>query len=265
MLPRALAAQHGIQVVPIPVMVDGDIHLEGVDLDPDDFYRRLAAGAAVTTSQPSPGEIAHVYQRAVTAGADGIVSIHVARHLSGTLNSARIAAQMAGVPVELVDSGTASFPVGLSAIAAAACALAGGDPAECGAAARSTLAETRNVFVLSALDFVRGEGRVHVDAGADEVTGIPVVAMRGENLDVLGDAVDVDHACDLMVAVVEKETRPCRIGIGVGGREAFDFYPALRERLERLDVAAEIIEYRCGPSVGAYSGPGVAGMAWTVV
>lgn len=266
MLPSALAARHDIAVVPLPVLIDGAAHLEGVDLDTDDFYRRLAEGATVTTSQPSPGEIAAVYADAVGAGAEAIVSVHVGRHLSGTINSARIAAAGVPVPVELVDTGTASFPIGLAAIAAAEAATAGDDVAACAAAARRTVADTRNAFVLSALDVVRADGRVRVADGRVRVAdGIPVVAMYGEELTVLGDAADVDHAADLMVAVVAAETRPCRVGIGVGGREAFGFYPALRTRLEALDVVAEIVEYRCGPTVGAYSGPGVAGLAWTVL
>ena len=265
MLPPDIAARAGIAVVPIPVLVDEVEYREGVDLDTDTFYERLAAGATVTTSQPSPGEIAAAYELAVLAGAQQIVSIHVGKHLSGTLNSARIAAGMTEVPVELIDSGTASFPIGLSALAAAGAAAAGLPVDGVVAAARATIEANRNVFVLSALDFVRDEGRVRVTMSDGDVAGIPVVAMYGDELSVLGDAIDVAHASELMVEVLAQETRPCRVGIGVGGREAFDFYPALRERVEQLRIAAEIIEYRCGPTVGAYSGPGVAGMAWAPI
>ncbi len=265
MLPPELAAKHGIRVIPLPVMIDNDAYLEGVDLDTDDFYRRLAAGATVTTSQPSPGEIVAHYRQAVDDGAEAIVSVHVAKHLSGTINSARIAAQGIDIPVELIDTGTASFPIGLSALATAEAAENGSTLEQCVAAAMATIAEPRNVFVLSELDFVRVEGRFRVDSPDGDVKGIPVVAMHGEDLTVVGDARDIAHASDLMVDVVARQTAPCRVGIGVGGREAFDFYGTLRSRLERLDNVAEIIDYRCGPSVGAYSGPGVAGMAWALL
>lgn len=265
MLPPAIAADAGIIVVPIPVMLDEVEFREGVDLEPDEFYARLAEGASVTTSQPSPGEIGAVYSKAIEGGAHQIVSIHVGRHLSGTFNSARIAASGFDESIELVDSGTASFPIGLAALAAAKEANAGASMDRVLVAARSTIEATRNAFVLSALDFVRDEGRVRVTMTDDDVAGIPVVAMYGDELTVLGDAIDVAHAADLMVEVVAQETEPCRVGVGVGGREAFDFYPALRARLEALPLVEEIIEYRCGPTVGAYSGPGVAGMAWAPI
>jgi len=265
MLPPALADAANIAVIPIPVLLDEVEFREGVDLDADEFYERIAAGASVTTSQPSPGEIAGVYAEAIASGADQIVSIHVGKHLSGTLNSARIAAGTVGVPVEIVDSGTASFPIGLAALAAASAASGGATIDQVIAAANATIVATRNAFVLSALDFVRTEGRVRVTMPSGHVAGIPVVAMYGDELSVLGDASDVAQASDLMVDVLAKETLPCRVGIGVGGREAFDFYPALRSRVESLPMVAEVIEYRCGPTVGAYSGPGVAGMAWAPI
>jgi DegV family protein with EDD domain len=263
MLPPAIAERNAVTVIPLPVMVNNTTYLEGVNLDTDDFYDQLASGATVTTSQPSPGSIAEVYRQLIEEGATAIVSVHVGKHLSGTLNSARLAGQMVDVEVELVDTESASFPIGLSALAASETAMAGGSVADCVDAAVRVVKETRNAFVLSALDFVRDEGRVRVAVGEDQISGIPVVAMSGQDLTLLGDATDVGHASDLMVAEVAKETLPCRVGIGVGGREAFDFYGEIRQRLEALTIVQEIIEYRCGPSVGAYSGPGVAGMAWT--
>ena len=262
MLPDDIAAALGITVVPLPVMLDGVAYLEGVDLDADEFYERVASGAVVTTSQPSPGEIAAAYEQAVVNGASAIVSVHVAKHLSGTINSARIAKVGLSVPVELIDSGAASFPIGLSAMAAAETAIAAGTLADVAQAAREVVANVGNAFVLSALDLAR-QNRLMVRVPDEDPRGIPVVAMHGQEISILGDADDVGHACDLMVIEVEKEASPCRVGIGVGGREAFEFYGELRRRLEVLDVVSEIIDYRCGPTVGAFSGPGVAGLAWT--
>lgn len=265
MLPGAVAQEYGITVIPLPVMIDDESYLEGVDLDPDDFYRRLGEGATITTSQPSPGVIAETYRRAVDDGAEAIVSVHVAKHMSGTINSARIAARDLDIVVELVDTGTASFPVGLSAMAAVERARSGGSVEQCAVEAHRAVSRMRNAFVMSALDIVRGDRFLRVNVPDVDVEGIPVVAVYGEDMTVLGDATDVAHASELMAAVVARETEPCRVGIGVGGREAFEFYGELRQRLETLHVVQEIIDYRCGPTVGAFTGPGVAGMAWTVL
>ena len=107
-LPPELIERYGVEVVPITVVIDGEEHAEGVDLTADDFYARFeGATPDVSTSQPNPGQFAVAYQRLADAGADEILSVHVGADLSGTFNSARLAAGSSPVPVRLVDTGTA--------------------------------------------------------------------------------------------------------------------------------------------------------------
>src|SRR6185436_8253661 len=63
-LPDDLRDRFAVHVVPLTIVLDDDDRLEGVDLDPDEFYDRLAAGAEVSTAAPSPGRFAEVYERA---------------------------------------------------------------------------------------------------------------------------------------------------------------------------------------------------------
>ena len=92
-IPPELAATLGIVVVPLTVTVDGVAYREGVDIDADDFYARFETGTpAVSTSQPSPGAFAAAYQALADSGADAIVSVHIGSSISGTVNSARLAA-----------------------------------------------------------------------------------------------------------------------------------------------------------------------------
>ena len=94
-LPPELADRFAIEVVPLTVTVDGVEYLEGVDLDADDFYSRFEHGASpvVATSQPSPGRFADAYQRLADGGATEILSVHIGSAVSGTVNSARLAAE----------------------------------------------------------------------------------------------------------------------------------------------------------------------------
>jgi DegV family protein with EDD domain len=102
-LPPELADRYGVEVVPLTVVVDGVEYAEGIELDADSFYARFEAGTpTVSTAAPSPGQFARAYRRMVDAGATEIVSIHIGSALSGTLNSARLAATDAPVPVHLV-------------------------------------------------------------------------------------------------------------------------------------------------------------------
>jgi len=265
-LPASLAERHGIRVVPLPVILDGEEFAEGVDLDVEEFYRRLAAGAEVSTSQPSPGRIAVAYQALVADGCTEIVSIHVGSALSGTVNGARLAADLVDVPVEIVDTGQASFSVGCAALAAAKARKNGASTDRVASAARATAAEVRNVFVMGGLELALASGRVEVSDELHEIDRspqIPVMTFDEGELVVLGSADTITEATAIMVEVVRPpdDRRPLRVGVGVADRAAFGFYDAFEAALTG-DPALELIRYRCGPTVGAFTGLGTVGAVW---
>ncbi len=93
-LPLALASSRSISVVPLTLNFDGRSLLDGVDITPSEFYRKLPSAAThPTTSQPSPGRFAETYNE-LLANHDAIVSIHISEKLSGTYDSAKQAADM---------------------------------------------------------------------------------------------------------------------------------------------------------------------------
>lgn len=258
--PADLAVRLGVEIVDIPVIID-DVEYPERSIDVDDFYRRLGHGAVVTTSQPSPGQFAALYQTLVKQGASSIVSIHVGSALSGTVNSARLAAQGIDAVIEIVDSQQSSFSIALAVWAACDARDRGADAQ--GVAAAAAAATIANVFVLGALDIAASSGRVTISASeATEATTIPVVALSGTDLQVVGYAADIAEASEAMLEVVAAQPGPIRIGIGVGDEAASEFYNTLEPALVAMDHVVEVVRYRCGPSVGAFSGPGVAGLAW---
>ena len=87
------------------------------------------------------GQFVEVYEAAIADGATEILSIHIAEAMSGTLNSARLAAESVSVPVNLVDSGTASFGISVCAWAAAVVVAAGGSIGEAVAMAQTRAAD----------------------------------------------------------------------------------------------------------------------------
>ena len=111
----------GVQVVGLDVVVDGVAHPE-VGLDVREHLARLRSGARVTTSRPSPAAFVAAYEAAREAGASGVVSVHLAGSLSGTVEAARLAAQQVRVRVEVVDSRTAAAGLAAGVLAAARCA-----------------------------------------------------------------------------------------------------------------------------------------------
>ena len=125
-LPDGLADRLSIRVVPLRVVLGGRSGEEGTDVTPADIASALSDWVPVSTSRPTPAELAAVYRAELAAGAAGVVSLHLSRELSGTWDSARIAAEEVGADrVRVVDSRSAAMGLGFPVLAAAAAAVEG--------------------------------------------------------------------------------------------------------------------------------------------
>lgn len=264
----SLAERYGITVVPLPVTIDGVQYLEGVDLEADAFYERFASGAPppnVATAQPSPGQFAATYDRLVADGAEAILSVHIGSSVSGTINSARLAATSTAVPVRIVDTGTASFAIALCAWAAAEAIAAGVDIDQAAAAAERTAAVTGNVFIVRGLELARTGGRLAASAPATSQSAagaVPVLSMIGGVMQVVGQASGPDEAADVIADHVRAAGSNLRVGVGTADAAVAHFWEALEKRLTGAPEVAEVVRYRVGPSVGVHTGPGTVGVMY---
>ena len=112
-VPAAWVERYGMEVVPLKVLFGSETFRDRVDLTDDQFFARLATATELpTTSAPSPGEFAAVYER-LSREADGVISIHIGGQLSGTVDAARNgAAAVEGFPVHVVDSKSVTMAAG---------------------------------------------------------------------------------------------------------------------------------------------------------
>jgi DegV family protein with EDD domain len=267
-LPTSLAERFGIVVVPVTVTLDGIDYLEGVDITTAEFYRAWDDGRTpcISTSQPSPGQFAAAYQQLVDGGATEILSIHVADAMSGTLNSARLAVQSAAVPVTLVDSRTASFGISCCVWAAAEAIAAGASIDEAARIAGERSAALGSSFIVGVPQLVEQSGRAAgagVEAAASE--GIPVLSMAGSDIAVLATVTTVDAAVTAMAEYALSWTPSSpdglRIAIGTSDVSSGVVSAALTDALCGHSALAEPpVQYTIGPSVGAHTGPGTAGL-----
>jgi DegV family protein with EDD domain len=163
-IPAGLAAKLNIAIVPCIVYVGQEAYRDGVDLSPQRFYDRLAIGdKLVRTAQPPVSEFASTYRRLLDGGqSEGILSIHVASSLSGTVNAAWAAAQLLPDPsrVEVVDSGQLSMGLGWAAIQAARLARQGGSQTEISQATHELLPRLRTAAMLNTLESLYQGGRI---------------------------------------------------------------------------------------------------------
>ena len=115
-LPGDVASARGIVVVPLEVVIGATVYDEGPDgATPEMVAQALKDFRPVSTSRPSPARLLEVYAQAAADGADEILSIHLSAEMSGTYESAQLAAREAPVPVTVVDSRQVGVATGLMA------------------------------------------------------------------------------------------------------------------------------------------------------
>jgi DegV family protein with EDD domain len=160
-LTPAQLTELNIHIVPLTVTLDGESYQEGVDIKPEDFYRlQEASDNMPTTSQPSAGELAEVY-RALAENDPEIMSIHISSGLSGTYNSARLAAEL--VPeanVTVVDTKTLSVAAGWQVEMAARAAQAGYSVDRIESLMKDISAASDSVYTLKELKYLIHGGRI---------------------------------------------------------------------------------------------------------
>src|SRR5215207_7362527 len=130
-LPEGVAERLSIRVVPLQVVLGGRSGAEGSEVTPAEVAAALASWVPVSTSRPTPAEFAMVYREALARGAAAVVSLHLSRELSGTWDSARLAAAEVNADrVRVVDSRSAAMGLGFAVLAAAEAAARGASPEE---------------------------------------------------------------------------------------------------------------------------------------
>jgi DegV family protein with EDD domain len=125
-LPASEAERLGIHIVPVRLSFGGREYIDGVSMQPQDFYRMLdTAAEAPQTSQPPPGNFRRVYELLTAHGYD-VLSVGLSTRLSGTTQAARSAAErVSSGRVEVFDTLSASCGQGLLAMVAAEAAAQG--------------------------------------------------------------------------------------------------------------------------------------------
>lgn len=159
-LPAELAARHGIHVVPLQVVIGGRSYDEGADASTESVAAALRSWTPVTTSRPTPAAFSEVYARAASRGCDGIVSVHLSSHMSGTVESAQLAGKESPVRTEVVDSQSLGMGLGFAVLSAAAAAAAGAGVDEVADAARRRAGRATAVFYVDTLEHLRRGGRI---------------------------------------------------------------------------------------------------------
>ena len=129
-LPQARADELGIEIVPLTIRFGDEEFVDRVELSNEEFWRKVATSPVLPeTAAPSPGAFEERFRALAADGADGVLCINLSSRLSGTMQSAQIAAKAleGELPVRVVDSLSVSMGLGNQCIAAQALAQSGAD------------------------------------------------------------------------------------------------------------------------------------------
>ncbi|WP_135228204.1 DegV family protein [Deinococcus fonticola] len=259
-----VAARHGITVVPLYVLFDGKMHRDGLDINSAELIQGIRGGKKLpSTSQPSPAEFAATYREALQH-AEKVLSIHISGQLSGTVGSARLAAQEFGERVTVVDSRTVSLGLGMQAVRAAQLAGAGQNVRDIVAALGQLAQQSDFRFTVGTLDFLKANGRI---GGATALLGgllniKPILVVKNGRVEAGGRARGSKKA----VQDIVDHTRKYAEQHG-GARVAFlstvegeGLLEDIRSGLQGVNFK-DFGSFQIGAVVATHAGPGAAGVA----
>ncbi|MBB6629296.1 DegV family protein [Nocardioides sp. KIGAM211] len=264
MLPAEQAVERGIVVVPLQVVIGATSYDEGADgATPELVAAALKEWTPVSTSRPTPAALLEVYERAAADGATSVVSIHLSGDMSGTFESAQVAAREASIPVVAIDSRQVGVATGYAALAAADVLDAGGSAEEAADAARARAAASSSLFYVDTLEYLRRGGRIGAAAalfgGALAVK--PLLQIEDGRVATLEKVRTAAKALARLEELAVQAAGDQQVDLSVAHLASPDRAAHLVERLtERL---ADNLDGRApwcgelGPVLGAHVGPGM--------
>jgi DegV family protein with EDD domain len=263
-LPPEVVRERGIVVVPLQVVIGATVYDEGAEgATPELVAQALKDFRPVSTSRPAPAALLEVYEKAASDGAEHVLSIHISGDMSGTHESALLAARDASVPVTVVDSRQVGVATGYAALSAADVLDAGGSVADAAEAARERADRATALFYVDTLEYLRRGGRIGAAAallgGALAVK--PLLRIedgRVANLErVRTSARALSRLEDLIVeAAGEQDVDLCVSHLANPDRAA-DLAGRLGERLAVNLGGREVWCGELGAVLGAHVGPGM--------
>ena len=261
------AAEAKIGVVALQVVIGADVYTEGDDVTPQMVSEALAAYVPVNTSRPTPAQFTAAYERAAAAGATEIVSVHLSSKMSGTFDSALLAAKTAPVPVTCVDSTQVGVATGFATLRAAAIRDLGGDAQACAEAARQAGQDSFTLFYVDTLEYLRRGGRVGAAAAliGSALAIKPLLTMNEGLISPLEKVRTAAKALARMEVLTVERSAVFDRGFDVGVQHLAS--PTVAHAVARrlaVSLGKDSIEVReVGASIGAHVGPGMIGVTLT--
>jgi DegV family protein with EDD domain len=264
--PEAPARFPNMRVVPLYVRFGDDTYRDYVDLGPAEFYEKLRTSPVMpATSQPTPEDFVSVYEE--LSSYERIYSLHVSSKVSGTFQSAELAAQeIGGDRVRVVDSLSASLAIAMLAHALQRRLARGTTDEEIAQLVERFHRDCSVVFTVATLEYLQRGGRIGKAAAiAGSLLNVRPI-LRIED----GVVVAVARVRGRQKALAEFERRFVAattdapgLRVAIAHADAAEWVGTLSELVWRARPKAEIeFASSLGAVVGTHAGPGAVGFFW---
>ena len=264
-LPEEMFAQYGVERMPLLINFGTESLRSGIDIQPEEFYRRLAADPdhLPTTSQPSVGEFADLFRRVGQTDKD-IVSLHISSGLSGTFNSAAQAAkQCPELNITLIDTKTLSAAEGFQIVAAAQAIRRGWPVERLKQRVKEVGEQTEIFFTLDTLHYLQKGGRIgRVQAMAGALLNLkPVITVdKGPGTYVtVAKGRSMSKSIALIADQVQEKMKARPAWVHVLHTNSPAMAQQLTDLVKQRLPSAKLTTGQIVPVLGVHTGPGCVG------
>ena len=253
------------RMVPLYVRFGEESRKDYVEIGPEEFYARLRTATELpTTSQPTPGDFAATYDELLAFAR--IYVLTIATKLSGTNQSARVAAGEHGERVRVVDTESASAGVTLLGLAIQRRLERGTSDDEVEALIRRYTQGSRLLFTVDTLEFLQRGGRIgRAAAFAGNLLHIkPILTIdQGEVMPLKRVRGNQKAVQEFRRAFEEATADVPTLRVGIAAADAPERLVAMRKLIGDVRPRAQIdVATNLGPVVGTHAGPGTVGFFW---
>ena len=259
----------GIGVVPMPFMIGEETYYEGITLTREAFYEKMAGGANIVTSQPSPSDVMKMWDDALKTH-DEVVYIPMSSGLSGSCQSARMLADDYDGKVQVVNNQRISVTQKRSVLDAIEMAKRGMNAREIREELEHVRYESSIYIMLDTLYYLKKGGRITPAAAAvGSLLRIkPVLQIKGERLDAFSKARTINQGKNIMINAMKHDIDTLYGGTdrenvwlyAVHGNvpEAFaEFSQEVKAAFPALHVEEDVLSL----SIACHIGPGALAIA----
>lgn len=258
------ARELGIAVVPASVVCDGVSYLDQVELTPDMLYNKMRGGAHISTSQAPMGLFMKVYEEALQH-ADEVVAIHVSSRLSGTWNTACMAAEaVSASKITVLDSNQVSMGTGLQAVKLAELVAEGWNREQIEQHFSYFRSEAGLVAYIDSLEYITRGGRVpRLTAWVGELLNVkPIIEVRGGEVVPTGRVRGHRRSMQVLLDMLQERVGPDAVRLAVGHTGAPDMAAEMAEQARKRVKCTRVETFEIGSTVAAHVGPGAVGFTW---